>query len=376
MRSAVSTLLLFTVANEVTSGACRLILQRWTRTGKQRREKKCRSGFVAAAEFNCAECIANSTESSARNATRLRESTLTDRARRWTRRSIAATDWNSDVQYLSHFREVDECCRTNSLQPRISSEHSLPKDSQINGLIYFQHYPHSNIGFISFPLAVALNAALITHSLPAIMATTGGWFTALNSTLSQLCLIAYSVNKSLRNILPSFFKCCNCLFISHRANNGDAAPSAQQKTGCLIRLERGFNMLKLKQGKTFSLNALSPNHAVTVCRQMVDRRSKKTLFWHFFTLPPIDTEALAVLHSQRQLRSSAEKLLCHMGNDALISFRQKWQWLILDKRQKRSWSGRITPVVLYQKRRNRTFVYHSDHIYILRVHSFLSGISW
>lgn len=43
--------------------------------GKAVQGKKCRSVFVAAAaaaEFNCAECIANSTESSARNATRLR----------------------------------------------------------------------------------------------------------------------------------------------------------------------------------------------------------------------------------------------------------------------------------------------------------------
>lgn len=73
------------------------------------------------------------------------------------------------------------------------------------------------------------------------------------------------------------------------------------------------------------------------------------LFYVFHFPPLIDTEALSVLHSQKQLHSSGEKLLCHMGSDALISFRQKRQWLILDQQQTKSW---VVSVRLNRHRNN------------------------
>lgn len=108
---------------------CTLIPQQETKRRKERevQEKKCLSVLVTGAV--CADVITNSTESSAYEVTWLQGVSVTDCERRWTGRSIAAADWNSDVQYLSHFRKVGECSWTNSLWPQSSSEHSLSRNS-------------------------------------------------------------------------------------------------------------------------------------------------------------------------------------------------------------------------------------------------------
>lgn len=176
-----------------------------------------------------------------------RGATLTDHERQRIRRSMAATD---EFQTLNTCPTLEKWKRAAEQMASSLGFHQstlFPKDSQIDGLIYFQHYRYSRLTG-AFSMHYAPITALITHSQTLTPATKEGRFTALNWTPSELDLIANSVNKTWRNILSSFFKCCNCLFITRRANNGDTPPSVQWNTGFLIRLEGDFNKLKLKLG--------------------------------------------------------------------------------------------------------------------------------
>lgn len=103
-----------------------------------------------------------------------RQSSSTDHEHQWNRWSIAATDWNSAVQYLSHFRKVEGGSRTNSLWPWTLSKHSPPKDSQIHALIYFQQYHHrSSETLVSSPFRapLLLYNRCTYDSLPVALAT-------------------------------------------------------------------------------------------------------------------------------------------------------------------------------------------------------------
>lgn len=164
--------------NEVTSGACRLILQRGkTKASKVVQDKAMSVSVCRRLQDLIVQTVSQTAWSHLRvMQLACRGATLTDHERqRRIRRSMAATD---EFQTLNTCPTLEKWKRAaEQIASSLGFHHNtlFPKDSQIDGLIYFQHYRYSRLSMNYAPIT-----ALVTHFLTVTLATKEGRFAVLN----------------------------------------------------------------------------------------------------------------------------------------------------------------------------------------------------